>query len=124
MRVTRRPWIPPTAGRNHQDDALLAADHAALLRRAITGVSRSKGFDASFMSKPFVDQSGSGMHLHLSLVDAAGNNLFDPDQANGDLHLRQAVAGLQATMGEAMAIFAPNFNVYRRFATSQPLAGS
>jgi glutamine synthetase len=67
------------------------------------------------MSKPFADQSGSGLHLHLSLVDAAGNNLFDPRQPDGDLHLRQAVAGLQSTMAEAMAFFAPNINVYRRF---------
>ena len=41
----------------HGDDALQAADHAALLRRAVTGVSRSLGYDASFMSKPFADFS-------------------------------------------------------------------
>ncbi|MDJ0777283.1 MAG: glutamine synthetase family protein [Gammaproteobacteria bacterium] len=99
----------------HQDDALLAADHAALLRRAVQGVSRSLGYDASFMSKPFADQSGSGMHIHLSLLDEDGNNIFDPAKSEGDLRLGQAVAGLQATMGEAMALFAPNLNVYRRF---------
>ena len=99
----------------HQDDALIAADHAALLRRAVSGVSRLQGFDASFMSKPFADQSGNGLHLHLSLIDADGNNIFDPRQSDGDQRLGQAVAGLQATMAEAMAIFAPNLNVYRRF---------
>jgi glutamine synthetase len=99
----------------HQDDPLLAADHAALLRRAIQGVSRSLGYDASFMSKPFAEQSGNGMHVHLSLVDNKGNNVFDPGYRDGDRNLAQAVAGLQATMAEAMAIFAPNLNVYRRF---------
>ena len=99
----------------HQDDPLLAADHAALLRRAVQGVSRSLGYDASFMSKPFDDQSGSGMHIHLSLSDEAGNNVFNPKAAEGDVKLSQAVGGLQATMAEAMAIFAPNLNVYRRF---------
>ncbi|MDH3219940.1 MAG: glutamine synthetase family protein [Gammaproteobacteria bacterium] len=99
----------------HQDDPVLAADHAALLRRAVQGVSRARGFDATFMSKPFADQSGNGMHIHLSLVDDDGNNLFDPGYPKGDSNLRQAVAGLQATMAEAMAIFAPNLNVYRRF---------
>ncbi len=99
----------------HQDDPLLAADHAALLRRAVQGVSRAHGFDASFMSKPFADQSGSGLHLHLSLIDDKGNNIFDPRQRDGDSYLAQAVAGLQATMAESMAIFAPNLNVYRRF---------
>lgn len=99
----------------HQDDPLLAADHAALLRRAVQGASRAQGFDATFMSKPFADQSGSGMHLHLSLCDAEGRNIFDPGYPDGDRYLSQAVAGLQATMAESMAIFAPNLNVYRRF---------
>jgi glutamine synthetase len=99
----------------HQQDALRAADHAALLRRAVTGVSRGLGYDASFMSKPFAEQSGSGMHVHLSLMDGEGRNLFDSTRADGELRLGQAIAGLQATMGEAMSIFAPNFNVYRRF---------
>lgn len=99
----------------HQDDPLQAADHAALLRRAVQGTSRALGYDASFMSKPFADQSGSGMHVHLSLLDDAGDNVFDPRRSDGDTYLARAVAGLQATMGEAMAIFAPNLNVYRRF---------
>ena len=99
----------------HQTDVLAAADHAILMRRAVTGVSRSLGFDASFMSKPFADQSGSGMHVHLSLLDDSGRNRFDANDADGDRLLGQAVAGLQAAMGEAMAIFAPNLNVYRRF---------
>lgn len=99
----------------HQDDPMLAADHAALLRRAVIGVSRSLGYNASFMSKPFAEQSGNGMHIHVSLVDADGSNVFDAERSDGDAMLARAVAGLQATMGEAMAIFAPNLNVYRRF---------
>ena len=99
----------------HQDDVLRACDHAALLRRAVVGVSRSLGYNASFMSKPFADQSGNGMHVHVSLIDEDGNNVFQADTEEGDRLLAQAVAGLQATMAEAMAIFAPNLNVYRRF---------
>lgn len=99
----------------HQTDPLLAADHAVLLRRAVTGVSRSMGYDATFMAKPFAEQSGSGLHLHLSLLDKNGNNVFDPGYQSGDETLSQAVAGLQATMAESMAFFAPDINVYRRF---------
>ena len=98
----------------HQDDPVRAADHAALLRRAVQAVARAEGMNASFMSKPFADQSGSGLHIHLSLRDASGGNAF-ADGSRGDTLLGQAVAGLQATMAEAMAIFAPNINVYRRF---------
>ena len=99
----------------HQSDPLRAADHAALLRRAIQGVARSQGYDATFLAKPFADQSGSGLHIHLSLQNAAGENAFNPERAHGEALLGQAVAGLQATMHEAMALFAPNINVYRRF---------
>jgi len=95
----------------HQDDILLAADHAVLLRRVVQGVSRAMGYDATFMSKPFAEQSGSGLHVHISLLDEQGNNVF----ADDDGLLGPAIAGLQASMAESMAVFAPNINVYRRF---------
>ncbi|NIM27761.1 MAG: glutamine synthetase [Gammaproteobacteria bacterium] len=103
----------------HQDDPVRAADHAALLRRAVQGVARAGGLDASFMSKPFADQSGSGLHIHLSLANARGENLFDPARDGGDKRLGHAVAGLQATLAESMGLFAPNINVYRRFKPDQ-----
>ncbi|QGY00025.1 glutamine synthetase [Roseovarius faecimaris] len=99
----------------HQDDPLMAADHAALLRRAVQATARAQGYDATFMSKPFPGESGNGLHLHLSLVDENGLNVFDPARADGEALLGHAVAGLQATLHEAMAIFAPNLNTYRRF---------
>ncbi len=66
------------------------------------------------MAKPFAGQAGSGLHVHLSLVDEFGRNVF---AAEGGISstLRHAVGGLAATMHEAMAIFAPNRNAYRRF---------
>ena len=99
----------------HVDDPVLAADHALLLRRIVKGVAARNGLDATFMSKPFGDQSGSGLHIHLSLVDARGDNVFDERQPDGDRLLGHAIAGLQATAWDAMAIFAPNLNAYRRF---------
>lgn len=103
----------------HQDDPVRAADHAALLRRVVQAVARTQAMDASFMSKPFAAQSGSGMHIHLSLENASGENIFDSSGDQGDILLGHAVAGLQATMAESMAIFAPNINVYRRFKPDQ-----
>lgn len=103
----------------HLDDPVRAADHGALLRRVVQGVARSEGLDATFMSKPFADQSGSGLHIHLSLQNDGGKNVLDPKSENGDAVLGHAIAGLKATMAEAMAIFAPNINVYRRFKPDQ-----
>jgi len=98
----------------HQDDALRACDQALLLKRAIKGVARAQGRLASFMAKPFGDLAGNGMHIHFSLLDASGRNVFDDDTDQGSERLRHAVAGCLATMPEAMALFAPNYNSYRR----------
>ena len=63
------------------------------------------------MAKPFAEQAGSGLHVHCSLLDEAGNNILagetDPviGQPISD-QLRHAVAGLLETMPEGMAIFA------------------
>ena len=99
----------------HRDDPVRAADEACLLRRVIQSTVRRFGMEASFMSKPFPDQAGSGMHVHASMLTADGANLFDDRNPGGNRMLGHAIAGLQATMAEAMAIFAPNLNVFRRF---------
>lgn len=99
----------------HTDDPVAAADHACLLRRVVQSVARTFGMEATFMSKPFPDQAGSGFHVHASMLDKKGRNVFDDRLPDGATMLGHAVAGLQATMGEAIAIFAPNLNVFRRF---------
>lgn len=103
----------------HLPDPVAAADHAMMLRRIVKGVARRHGLDATFMSKPFAAQSGSGLHIHLSLADAAGANAFAPGRDAGGRLIGQAIAGLQAATAEAMAIFAPNLNAFRRFAPNQ-----
>ena len=64
----------------HVADPLAAADHMIALKRAIRGVARGHGLDASFMPKPFGEMSGSGMHIHLSLLDEVDpERAYDPD---------------------------------------------
>jgi glutamine synthetase len=100
----------------HRADALKAADEAVMFKRAVKAVARRHGMLASFMAKPFSDLAGSGMHLHLSFADGQGRNRFaDPD--GGDALLRHAIGGMAATMADAMAIFAPTGNAWRRFQT-------
>lgn len=99
----------------HQADALVAADHAILLRRAVRGVARDFGLHGTFMAKPYGDSAGSGLHVHCSLLDEAGRNLFDDGTEAGSAHLRHAVGGLLAAAAESFLIFAPNANSYRRF---------
>lgn len=99
----------------HVPDPLRAADQAFLLKRAIRAAARTVGALATFMAKPFEDGSGSGLHVHVSLVDRHGQNHFAAHPAA----LGHAIAGLQATMAESMLLCAPNANSYRRL---QPLS--
>ncbi len=100
----------------HVDDPVMAADHAVMLKRAVKGVARAHGMNATFMAKPFGDETGNGLHIHASVLDRDGKNIFaDPDDPDhGSATLRQAVGGLCSTMNDCMAIFAPTANAYRR----------
>ena len=100
----------------HIADPVLACDQAILLKRIIKSVSQKHGFGATFMAKPYADQAGSGMHIHMSLLDANGVNVFAYNEQNQpNTLLSRALAGLQATMAETMALLCPKVNSYRRF---------
>ena len=100
---------------HHEDDPCSAADHAMMLKRVIKSVARRHDLNASFMAKPFGDMAGNGMHVHFSILDDAGHNIFNNETEEGSEALLHAIAGVQSTMVETMAIYAPNFNSYRRF---------
>ncbi|MEW9617484.1 glutamine synthetase family protein [Shinella sp. S4-D37] len=98
----------------HSDDPLKAADDALFFKRIIKGVARKHGFAATFMAKPYGMRSGSGMHMHFSLIDEDGNNVFDNGTPEGSDIMKHAVAGLTRGMAESTLLFAPHFNSYRR----------
>jgi glutamine synthetase len=99
----------------HGDDALAACDQAARFKRIVKCVARHHGMDATFLPKPYADMAGSGLHVHVSLNDSSGKNIFAADDALGSASMRHAAAGMLATMAEGMAIFAPLANSWRRF---------
>jgi glutamine synthetase len=103
---------------HHVDDPVLAADHGVLLKRAVKAAARKNGMAATFMAKPFAEHAGSGLHMHISLLDNDGNNVFAGESKDGPFSdtLRHAIGGTGAVMEESMAIFAPNANSYRRYA--------
>ncbi len=96
-----------------------AADDIILAKRLIRTTARRYGMEACFMAKPFGHMSGSGMHLHLSLADAAGDNLF-ADGADGGLApaMLHAIGGIRGQIREAMLIIAPFLNSWRRFSSA------
>lgn len=102
---------------HYRTDILQAADDLIRLKRIVRAQARAHGVTACFMAKPMADHAGSGMHFHVSMQDAAGQNLFvEGDAAGWNPRLLQALGGLRATMGEAMLVFAPHANSWRRFA--------
>ena len=60
----------------HRADAVGAALDGLLLKRAVKSAARAHQLDATFMAKPHHDWAGSGMHVHMSLLDQSGQNLF------------------------------------------------
>ena len=100
----------------HHDDPLLAADQCAYYRRIIKGVALKHNQQATFMAKPYRDQAGNGMHLHISFYDREGNNLLIKDEQRPLLH---TVAGCLALMPQSMLFFAANRNAYRRLQPGQ-----
>ncbi|WP_415156495.1 glutamine synthetase family protein [Maritalea sp.] len=101
---------------DHQDDALKAADDALYFKRAVKGIAQKHGMAATFMAKPYTNRAGNGFHMHFSLLDQDGNNVFDDGTEGGSDLMKSAIAGLLASMEESTLIFAPHYNSYRRFA--------
>ncbi|MDX2308427.1 MAG: glutamine synthetase family protein [Hyphomicrobium sp.] len=97
----------------HRDDLVAAALDALLLKRAVKAAALVHGMEATFMAKPHHDWSGSGMHVHMSLVDDKGQNLFAGDPISP--LFRHALGGLRSTMGDFMAVWAQSANAYRRY---------
>uniref|UniRef100_UPI00289B908E glutamine synthetase family protein n=1 Tax=Pseudomonas sp. TaxID=306 RepID=UPI00289B908E len=105
-------------------DALAAMDQAVRYKRLVKGIAHAHGMQACFMAKPFAELAGTGMHMHLSLADAEGHNLFASEDPAGTPLLRQAVAGMLRHLHESLLLFCPNANSFRRFQANSyaPLA--
>ncbi len=100
---------------HHLPDAVRACDDAVLYKRTLKGMSGRHGAEATFMAKPFADLAGNGFHIHVSVIDKAGKNIFASDAPEGTPALRHAIGGMKALLADSMAIFAPNANSFRRF---------
>jgi glutamine synthetase len=99
-------------------DLLRAADDLVIAKRLVRSAARRFGMESCFMAKPFSQEAGSGMHLHLSLEDAEGNNRY-ADTAEGQLSalMLQSIGGVRQTIGDTLLVLAPFLNSWRRFAS-------
>lgn len=99
-------------------DALSMADAVMTYKLVVKEIARVHGVYASFMPKPLVDAPGSGMHVHQSLVDFDGNNLFydesDPLGYNLSKLAKHYIAGILKYAPEFSLVTNQYVNSYKR----------
>ncbi len=96
-------------------DPVAVADQAFLFKYAAKEIAIQHGMNAVFMAKPIAGAQGSSMHLHQSVVDAQGRNIFSDADGAQTAAFGHFIGGLQAYIPDVMLIFAPFVNSYRRY---------
>jgi len=93
-------------------EALAAADRVVMFRSLVRQLAYAHGYQATFMAKPFPDESGNGFHTHYSLWKDDMNAFSD----SGKLTAvgRNFVGGLQKRMAESAICGSPTPNGFRR----------
>lgn len=99
----------------HHTEPLMAADTCEMLRRGISSCLAEICLDADFSPKPVPHDFGSGLHVHASLHDENGTNLFHKIGGEYSPWLRHALGGLIATVKDALLLCAPYPDDYKRF---------
>jgi len=95
----------------HYQDALRTCDEHVIYKNGAKEMAAQDGMAITFMAK-FDQREGNSCHIHLSLADKGGENLFGSDDELFD----RFVAGLLASLRELTLFLAPNVNSYKRFA--------
>jgi len=133
------------------DEVLASADHLMLFKQAAHALAEERGMVLSMMPKPFADQPGSGMHMHVSLWQEPGKpraltagqglglrfndnarNAFVPHKADGSVDAggllstlgEQFAAGVLAHSAGLAALAAPTVNSYKRLVVGALLPGT
>ena len=96
-------------------EAINLADQVFLFKRTVREVAIEHEMHATFLAKPMAEEAGSALHLHQSIVDKDGKNIFSAADGEATELFYGYLGGLQRYMPEAMLIFAPYVNSYRRF---------
>ena len=96
-------------------NAVELADQVFLFKRTVREVAIEHEMHATFLAKPMAEEAGSALHVHQSVVDKDGNNVFSNKVGEASDLFHGFLGGLQTYMPDAMLVFAPYVNSYRRF---------
>lgn len=96
-------------------DPVELADQVFMFKRTIREAALKHDMYATFMAKPIQGQPGSAMHIHQSIVDKkTGRNLFSNEDGIESEKFRHFIGGMQKHVPNALVMFAPYVNSYRR----------
>ncbi|OYX75547.1 MAG: type III glutamate--ammonia ligase [Rhizobiales bacterium 32-66-11] len=109
-------------------DALNSADNITLFKMVSAEVAHELGAICSFMPKPKSSMTGNGMHIHCSLADENGRNIFHDAADPQGLGLSQLAyhftAGILAHARPLTALLAPSVNSYKRLVVGRTASGT
>ncbi len=109
-------------------DAMTTADRVIVFRYMIHSLAAEAGMLATFMPKPFSNLTGNGLHMHLSMWDDDGSELFaDPADSRGlgmSTMGYSFVGGLLEHAQALAAVACPTVNSYKRLASPAPDSGA
>jgi glutamine synthetase len=97
-------------------DPLSLADQVFVFKRTVRETAFKHDIYATFMAKPMQNEPGSALHLHQSVLDGDGRNIFVDGNGEFSAALRHYIGGLQRYTPELISLYAPNVNSYRRLA--------
>ncbi|RKY88460.1 type I glutamate--ammonia ligase [candidate division KSB1 bacterium] len=96
------------------DDAVKMADYIQTYKYIVKSVAYLHNYEATFMPKPEVGISGSGMHTHFSLFNEKGENIFyDKEKELSDI-ANSFFSGILKYIKEMALITNPTVNSYKR----------
>lgn len=98
------------------DDALRAADKAALFKTVVKQIAHRHGLSVTFMAKWNAALPGCSGHLHQSLWKGENSVFFDARAARGMSRImHQYIAGQLTLMQELTLMYSPTVNSYKRY---------
>ena len=96
-------------------DPLTLADQVFLFKRTVREAAIKHGMHATFLAKPMSEEAGSSLHIHQSVIDEQGANIFSAPDGEPNELFHGYLGGLQKYLPDAFLVFAPYPNSYRRF---------
>ena len=96
-------------------DPLQLADQVFLFKRTVREAAIAHEMHATFLAVPISGEAGSALHVHQSIVDEDGHNIFSRPNGEPSELFYSYIAGLQRYVPEALLAFAPYPNSFRRY---------